>query len=177
MEGLILTIGHSNRTAAEFLTLVGAARIETIVDVRTIPRSRAHPHFGREILMTTLADAGIGYVYCAALGGRRARSRVIPPEVNAFWENQSFHNYADYALSPEFGMALNELREIGRPSRCAVMCSEAVWWRCHRRIIADYLIASGVSVLHVLGANRIEPAKLTASARIGPDGRVRYPAA
>jgi uncharacterized protein (DUF488 family) len=105
----------------------------------------------------------------------RGRSTEVPPEVNAFWENQSFHNYADYALSDQFGAALSGLMELSSSRRCAIMCAEAVWWRCHRRIIADYLLAGGREVFHLMGAERVEPAKLTPAAEI-LDRKIVYPA-
>jgi uncharacterized protein (DUF488 family) len=109
----------------------------------------------------------------AALGGLRARQDV-PPAVNAFWQNQSFHNFADYALTPAFRSALVRLRELGHERRCAIMCAESVWWRCHRRIIADYLIAAGETVFHILSAHRVEPARLTEAAKTGADGSLVY---
>jgi uncharacterized protein (DUF488 family) len=96
--------------------------------------------------------------------------------VNAFWQNQSFHNYADYALTPPFRGGLARLRELGHERRCAIMCAEAVWWRCHRRIIADYLIAAGESVFHLVGKDRIEPARMTDAAKPEPDGSLSYAA-
>jgi uncharacterized protein (DUF488 family) len=98
----------------------------------------------------------------------------VPPELNGFWQNDSFHNYADYALSDEFGAALTELLRISSSRRCAIMCAEAVWWRCHRRIIADYLLAHGRTVCHVMGSDRIEPARLTSAAEV-EDGKILYP--
>ncbi len=171
------TIGHSNRTTAEFLELLEAAGIQVVVDVRTLPGSRSNPQFNEDVLAASLASTGIRYERLAELGGLRRRSRHVAPEVNGFWENRSFHNYADYAMGPEFASGLAALRELARNRRCAIMCSEAVWWRCHRRIIADYLLASGAEVLHVMAAKRIEPAKLTSAARVHPDGHVSYPAA
>ena len=100
----------------------------------------------------------------------------MPPSVNGFWSNESFHNYADYALSPQFHAGLQHLRNEGRAQRCAMMCSEAVWWRCHRRIVADYLIAAGESVVHIMGEGRLEPARLTEGALVQGDGTVVYPA-
>ncbi len=170
------TIGHSNRTMAEFLELLEPSGIEIVVDVRTLPGSRANPQFNDDALAAALARARVRYERVAELGGLRRKSRDVAPEVNGFWENRSFHNYADYALGPEFAAGLARLRELGRSSVCAIMCSEAVWWRCHRRIIADYLIASGEDVLHILGATRTEPARLTEGARVHPDGHVTYPA-
>src|SRR6185312_7917602 len=107
-----------------------------------MPRSRTNPQFNAETLPVSLADFQIGYEHMAALGGLRGRSKTIPPVVNGFWENQSFHNFADYAMTDAFREGLAHLRNRGHERRCAIMCAEAVWWRCHRRIVADYLIRS-----------------------------------
>src|SRR5690606_1103869 len=109
-------------------------------------------------------------------GGLRGRAPDLPSDVNGLWENRSFHNYADYALSDPFQEGLEQLIAEGREKRCAIMCSEAVWWRCHRRLIADHLIARGEAVFHILDLGRIEPAHLTRGAVIGPDQRISYPA-
>ena len=101
--------------------------------------------------------------------------RDVSPETNAFWDNASFHNFADYAMSEEFRSGLERLRELGQATRASVMCAEAVWWRCHRRIIADYLIAAGEAVFHILGPGHIDPARLTPAARAGPHGMLTYP--
>jgi uncharacterized protein (DUF488 family) len=171
------TIGHSTRAIPEFVALLQAAGVHLVVDVRTVPRSRTNPQYNRDVLPETLAGYQIGYEHIAALGGLRGHRADVPPQVNAFWTNQSFHNYADYAMSAEFRAGLARLREIGHVRRCAVMCAEAVWWRCHRRIIADYLIAAGESVLHILSADSIKPAAMTEAARPGPEGALVYPAA
>ncbi len=170
------TIGHSTRSLAEFVELLAAANIATVVDVRTVPRSRTNPQFNRDTLPEALALFEIGYAHIAALGGLRGKSRELAPEVNAFWRVQSFHNYADYAAGAAFRSGLGELRKLGHARRCAIMCSEAVWWRCHRRIIADYLIAQGETVLHILTKGRIERARMTDGARSQPDGSLIYPA-
>ena len=145
-----------------------------VVDVRTVPRSRTNPQYNRDALSESLTGAGIGYEHIAALGGLRGRSRDIPPVVNAFWENASFHNFADYAMSDAFREGLARLRALARDKRCAVMCSEAVWWRCHRRIIADYLLHCGEAVFHIVGAKRVEPARMTPSAKPGSDNSLTY---
>lgn len=145
-----------------------------VVDVRTVPRSRHNPQYNEEALGAELAGYQAGYTRMADLGGLRARSTTVPPEVNALWDNQSFHNYADYALSPQFHEALNELLATALTRRCAIMCAEAVWWRCHRRIITDYLIARGRDVFHLMGEDRVVPAKLTPGAHVnGVD--ITYP--
>jgi uncharacterized protein (DUF488 family) len=168
-------IGHSNRGLEDFLKLLGGPGIRLIADIRTVPRSRANPQFNKDTLPEALAARGISYEHLASLGGLRGKSKDLPPDLNGFWENESFHNYADYALSEEFGAGLARLIELGRERRCAMMCSEAVWWRCHRRIVADHLIARGETVIHVMGAGRLEPARLGAGAVIRPGGAVVYP--
>jgi uncharacterized protein (DUF488 family) len=170
------TIGHATRPVGEFTELLTDAEVRLIVDVRTVPRSRTNPQFDREALASSLAGFDIDYRHIAALGGLRPRQREIPASVNAYWENQSFHNYADYAMSGEFRSALDELRQLGHASRCAIMCAETLWWRCHRRIIADYLLAAGESVFHILRAGHIEPAQITPAAKRRPEGVLIYPA-
>lgn len=171
----IFTVGHSTRTIPEFVDLLRTGPVGLVVDVRTVPRSRHNPQYNEDALQAELAAYQIGYCRIAQLGGLRARSREVMPAVNGFWENRSFHNYADYALSKEFAEGLVRLIDIAALRRCAIMCSEAVWWRCHRRIIADYLLARGWTVLHLIGTNRVEPARLTPAARI-EDGAIVYPA-
>ena len=173
-EPPIFTVGHSTRSIQEFADLLRAGPVELVVDVRTVPRSRRNPQYNEEVLAAELADYQIAYCRMADLGGLRGRS-TVPSEVNGFWENQSFQNYADYALSDQFAAALAELLRISSSKRCAIMCAEAVWWRCHRRIIADYLIAGGRTVLHLMGADGIEPARLTPAATL-EDGKLVYPA-
>jgi uncharacterized protein (DUF488 family) len=170
------TIGHSNRSPKEFVELLGGPHIDLVVDIRKIPRSRSNPQFNADTLPQILATADISYEHAAALGGLRGKTRTLPPDVNGFWTNESFHNYADYALSPEFHTGLSHLLKEGHTQRCTIMCSEAVWWRCHRRIVADYLIASGETVFHIMGKGRLTPARLTPGAVVRPDGKVVYPA-
>ena len=171
----VYTIGHSTRTIAEFVGLLRLREVEMVADIRTVPRSRTNPQYNLDTLPDALAEWQIGHVYIAELGGLRGKSECVPPEINAFWTNQSFHNYADYALSDRFAGGLAKLLELSRDRRCAIMCSEAVWWRCHRRIVADYLLNAGIPVFHLMAPARIEPAKLTESAV--PDGSsLLYPA-
>jgi len=170
------TIGHSTRPMSEFVDLLDTQQIRLVVDVRTIPRSRANPQYNHDVLAEALAQHQVGYEHLAALGGLRGRKPDISPSVNAFWQNQSFHNYADYALTEEFRAGLARLRVLGHERRSVIMCAEAVWWRCHRRIIADYLLAAGETVFHILGRDRIEPARLTGAARPAPDMSLTYPA-
>jgi uncharacterized protein (DUF488 family) len=169
------TIGHSTRPISEFLGILSDAEVQLVVDVRTIPRSRTNPQFNSEVLANSLSSFEIDYVHVAALGGLRGRNRHVPAEANAFWENRSFHYYADYAMSKEFQSALKRLRGLGHARRSAIMCAEAVWWRCHRRIITDYLLATGETVFHILGRNHIERARITDHAKLGPTGILHYP--
>jgi uncharacterized protein (DUF488 family) len=170
------TIGHSTRPIGEFIDLLNENGVRLVVDVRTVPRSRTNPQYNSDVFARSLSAHGIGYEPMASLGGLRGRRRDVAPDINGFWENQSFHNYADYATGEEFRAGLAKLRELGHATPTAIMCAEAVWWRCHRRIIADYLIAAGETVLHILGPGHVEPARLTEAAKPGPDGVLTYPA-
>ncbi len=170
------TIGHSTRSIAEFAESLRIAGAQLVVDVRTIPRSRTNPQYNSDTLPKTLSDFQIRYEHIAALGGLRGHKPAVPENMNAFWQNQSFHNYADYAMSESFRYGLTTLRNLGHLTPCAIMCAEAVWWRCHRRIIADYLITAGETVFHILGINRIERARVTDAARSGPGETLIYPA-
>jgi uncharacterized protein (DUF488 family) len=169
------TIGHSTRTIGEFTALLAEAAVQVVVDVRAQPRSRKNPQFNIEALPGSLADFGMDYRHIAELGGRRHRPRGAPASLNALWRNESFRNYADYAMTSEFAAGFAALRDLATSGRCAVMCSEAVWWRCHRRIIADYLLADGFTVLHILKPREVEAAELTSGATRLPDGRLLYP--
>lgn len=175
MPHRFFTIGHSTRPISEFVDLLKTAEVGLVIDVRTVPRSRTNPQYNIETLRETLSEFQIGYEHIAALGGLRPRNQDVPSETNGFWENQSFHNYADYAMSEEFRGGLVRLRGLGHVRACAIMCAEAVWWRCHRRIITDYLIAAGEEVFHILGPNHIDPARITPEAKTGPGGRLTYP--
>ena len=170
------TIGHSTRQVAEFVDLLRSAEIRLVADVRIMPRSRTNPQYNRDELPGALAEFRITYDHIAALGGLRGKEHGIPPAVNAFWDNDSFHNYADYAMTAPFRSGLDALRTLAHGQRCAIMCAEAVWWRCHRRIIADYLLHEGETVFHILGKDRLEPARMTEAARPGPNGGLVYPA-
>ena len=159
------TIGHSTHPVERFIEMLRAAGAGFVADVRTMPRSRTNPQFNADVLPAALAQADIGYEHIAALGGLRSRRREVESEVNAFWENASFHNYADYAMGDAFHAGLEHLRAIGRERPCAIMCAEAVWWRCHRRIIADYLLAAGEDVRHIMADGTVTQASLTSGAR------------
>jgi len=171
----IFTIGHSNRTQSEFVDLLRASRIELLVDVRKLPGSARHPQFDEDALGEALAAEGIDSHRAVGLTGRRPVSKDVPFEVNGWWENRSFHNYADHGLSEEFRDALARLLEQACERRTAVMCSEAVWWRCHRRIIADHLLAHHADVRHILGKGHVDVAQLSAGAVTTEDGDVTYP--
>jgi uncharacterized protein (DUF488 family) len=170
------TMGHSTRSIGEFIELLAASEIGLVVDVRSIPRSRTNPQYNSEALAKSLSKFQIAYEHIAELGGLRKRAHDIAPSVNGFWENQSFHNYADYGMDIKFRSGLVRLRELGSVRRSVVMCAETVWWRCHRRIITDYLLAAGETVFHILGPGKIVPASLTKAAKRQPDGTLIYPA-
>jgi uncharacterized protein (DUF488 family) len=174
-RALLFTIGHSSRSLNEFLDLLGDSRIQFVVDVRAFPRSRTHPQFNEDTLPGALAERGIQYAHLAALGGRRPKSPDVNPACNAYWRVSGFHNYADYALTPPFSEALARLRGLGSAYTCAIMCAEAVWWRCHRRIIADYLLAAGDRVRHIIDSNHVDEGSLSAGAKVLPGGTIIYP--
>jgi uncharacterized protein (DUF488 family) len=171
----VFTIGHSTRPIEEFIRLLQEAEITRVVDVRSIPRSRTNPQFNSDALRDSLAAAGISYQQLAALGGRRHRPRGAPPSPNQLWRHPAFRNYADYALTDAFRDGLDQLKLLAETERCAIMCSEAVWWRCHRRIISDYLLADAVAVTHIMGPGKFDPAALTPGATRLADGRLTYP--
>lgn len=172
----VFTIGHSDRPIGAFTELLVSNGVRLVADVRKLAGSNAQPQFNADVLASSLAPAGIRYQHVAELGGRRPVSTVVPFEVNALWRNRSFHNYADHALGEEFHAGLELLLDRRRDGPIAIMCSEAVWWRCHRRIIADHLLARSIPVAHLLAARRNEPARLTDGAVVRPDLRVVYPA-
>ena len=171
------TIGHSTWPVEAFVELLTTIRINFVADVRTVPRSRTNPQFNRDVLPDALAAAHIAYEHIPTLGGLRGRQPDVLPSTNAFWQNESFHNYADYAMGDAFRSGLAQLLERGQSQVCAVMCAEVVWWQCHRRIIADYLLAAGEVVFHILGLGKIEPACMTDAARLHSSGALTYPVA
>jgi uncharacterized protein (DUF488 family) len=170
------TIGHGTRSLSDFVELLTGVAVTLVVDVRTVPRSRTNPQYNQDTLPQSLEPFQIGYEHIASLGGLRGRARNVPAGLNGFWENDSFHNYADYALSGEFRDGLAHLREFGHARRCAIMCAETVWWRCHRRIITDYLLAAGESVFHILGPGHVDEAHMTAAVERQPGGHLIYTA-
>lgn len=166
----IWTIGHSTRPLDEFLGLLAENRVQRIADVRSHPGSRHCPQYGQAALRDVLVESGIDYQWIHALGGRR-RARADSP--NTAWRNASFRGYADYMQTEAFDLGLNALLDLAREKPTSLMCAEAVWWRCHRSMIADALKARGVRVLHVMGANSVAEHPWTAPARI-VDGRLTY---
>ena len=167
----VFTIGHSDHGPERFADLLGRFGITLLADVRAVPRSRTWPHFRTEEMAAWLRDRGIGYAHIAGLGGwRRAR----PDSRNGAWHNASFRGYADYALTEAFAQALGELEAQAALRPTAIMCSEALWWRCHRRLIADRLVAGGWEVLHISSDAKAEPHGLS-DFGVVEDGRVVYP--
>lgn len=172
MADTLWTIGHSNHDADAFAALLARHEIALVVDVRTVPRSRRHPHFATEAMAAWLPARGVAYRHAPGLGGWRHARRDSP---NGGWENDSFRGYADYALTGEFAAALEELCELARRQRTAVMCSEGLWWRCHRRLIADRLLVAGWEVRHIAPDGKVAPHELTAFAVRQADGTLLYP--
>jgi uncharacterized protein (DUF488 family) len=167
----ILTVGHSTHTSEAFVDLLRGARIELLVDVRRYPGSRRMPWFGAAQLSASLADGGIGYEHAEELGGRRA---PVPDSPNGAWRVAQFRGYADHMATPEFREELARLEAAARERRSAVMCAEADWRRCHRRLLSDALVARGWNVLHLGPGGKLEPHALTAWAVVDGD-RVTYP--
>ncbi len=167
----VWTIGHSTRTLDEFLALLEGCRIEAVADVRRFPGSRRCPWFAREALDAALAARGIRYEWIPALGGRR---KARPDSINTGWRNASFRGYADYLDSADFAQGLQALLELAH-RRTALMCAEAVWWRCHRAIIADVLSLRGIDVVHIVDATHHVMHPFTSPARI-VQGSLTYPA-
>jgi uncharacterized protein (DUF488 family) len=170
----LFTVGHSNHTLADFLALLTENQIEHLADVRRFPGSRRYPHFGSISLAASLAAAGIGYTHFPELGGRRSGRAVSSP--NSAWRIAAFAAYADYMLSDEFKIAFNELRTQADQTRTAIMCAEALPWRCHRRLIADQFIAQGWQVQDIISTGTTKPHLLPDFAVIN-NGQVTYPAA
>jgi uncharacterized protein (DUF488 family) len=168
----ILTIGHSTRPFEELVALLRAHGVTRLVDIRTVPRSRANPQYDRATLPRALRARKIHYTHLASLGGLR---RARPDSPNGAWRNASFRGYADYMQTPEFDAALDELIALAEQEPVAIMCAEAVPWRCHRSLVADALTARGIEVAHVMSATRANPHRMTSFARIRR-GKVTYPA-
>jgi uncharacterized protein (DUF488 family) len=168
---LLYTVGHSTRSFAELVETLQAHGIETLVDIRAFPMSRRLPHLNRESLEGSLPAAGIRYFWKKALGGYRKKIREDSP--NVALRNESFRNYADYMLTPEFENAMAELISLGEGSHTAYMCAERVYFRCHRMLISDWLLAHGHEVMHIDGTGPVKTHRLTAEART-VDGQLIY---
>jgi uncharacterized protein (DUF488 family) len=166
----IYTIGHSTRTSEQFLELLKAHGIQQIVDVRTVPKSRYNPQFGKEALAASLEQAGIAYTHLEKLGGLRHTSKA---SVNLGWQNASFRGFADYMATPEFQAGLDELKALAEKKTVAIMCAEAVPWRCHRSLIADALTTQGWQVLHIQSRKTASPHELTPFLKV-QDGKLTY---
>jgi uncharacterized protein (DUF488 family) len=167
----IHTVGHSSHSAEAFLTLLRSHDIRQIADVRLIPKSRRHPQFSDRELPAWLSDSGISYRHFRDLGGRR---RPVRNSVNTGWQVEAFRGYADYMQTPTFEAAISALLAFAGQGRTAVMCAEAVWWQCHRRLLADFLTVRGIPILHVLPSGPAKPHELSEFARVGATG-VTYP--
>ncbi len=167
----LYTIGHSTRPLDEFIAVLQAHSIQTLVDIRSIPMSRRLPHFNREALEKTLSEVGIRYVWLKELGGRRKKLRDDSP--NVALRNDSFRNYADYMLTEDFARGIAELIKLAEQSRTAYMCAERVYFRCHRMLVSDWLVAHGREVLHIDGTGPARKHRLMTEARV-IDGQVIY---
>lgn len=173
----LFTIGHSTRSAPELIAILQGFEVTRVVDIRSIPRSATHPQFESATLESALRRAQLAYTHLAALGGRRPKSKLVADAVNAGWRVRAFHNYADYAQSQAFQVGLRELLKMASREACAILCAEVLWWRCHRRIVTDYVLAHGVPVTHLFNASKSEAASLTPFAVIDDGGRcISYPA-
>src|SRR5437773_11253086 len=171
MISRIWTIGHSTRTIDDFISLLEENGIKALVDVRSLPGSKRYPQFNREALSESLNARGIRYEHFPELGGRR---KSKPDSRNTAWRNISFRGYADYMETEEFRKGVERLLDLAREAGpAAIMCAEAVWWRCHRSLISDYLKARGIEVIHILNADKTEPHPFTAAARI-VNGKLSY---
>jgi uncharacterized protein (DUF488 family) len=168
---VVLTIGHSTRTLEDFITLLQKYDVQKVVDIRTIPRSRHNPQFNREELPNSLKTVGIGYVHMSGLGGLR---HSVPDSPNTGWRNLSFRGFADYMQKEEFEKSLQELIELAKTERLALMCAEAVPWRCHRSLIADALSVRGVQVKHILSLTSLRSHKITSWAKVNGT-HITYP--
>lgn len=169
----LFTIGHSNHSTEQFVDLLQSHQAEALIDIRRFPGSRKLPHFNRELLSAALKKSGIDYEWIEALGGRRPRRKGFDSP-NSGLRNDSFRNYADYMLTDEFLIGMNKLKEIAGAKRTAIMCAESVFWRCHRRLVSDFVVANGGTVQHIFSTGEAKPHSLTAEARV-EDGILSYP--
>jgi uncharacterized protein (DUF488 family) len=170
VETRIWTVGHSTRSAEEFKEILGTNRIEALVDIRGFPGSRRYPQFNKVELSRTLDALGIVYSHSPQLGGRR---RPNPHSKNTAWKNASFRAYSDHMETEEFKQGIDKLLELAREKRTAFMCAEALWWRCHRSLIADFLKSKGYEVMHILDTRHTEAHPYTSAARV-VDGQLSY---
>ena len=168
----LFTIGHSNHSLERFLALLVQHEVEALVDIRRFPGSRKHPHFNRDNLTVALPKLGVEYHWLEALGGRRHMQRDESPNLGL--ENNGFRNYADYMLTDEFREGVEQLLEVARQHRTAIMCAEGLFWQCHRRLVSDFLVANGVTVQHIMPSGELRPHTLTDGAVI-EGGQVTYP--
>ena len=174
MKPNLFSIGHSNQPLDRFLGLLVEQRIEALVDIRRFPGSRKYPHWNQKNLAASLQEAGIEYRWIEALGGRRRPSKSAPASPNLGLRNESFRSYADYTLTSEFHLAEGMLLEIATHKRTTMMCAEAVYWRCHRRLVSDFLLANHVTVQHIFPNGEVRPHKLTEGGKV-EQGHVTYP--
>lgn len=175
MSQTVFTIGHSTHSLDRFLELLAQHEIGALVDIRRFPGSRKHSHFNRDNLAAALPKAGVQYQWLEALGGRRHKKADAVPSTNLGLRNQSFRNYADYMLNDDFRKGIEKLLKIARKKPTAIMCAEGLFWRCHRRLVSDFLIANGVTVQHIMPSGELRPHTLTTGGVI-ESGRVTYPA-
>jgi uncharacterized protein (DUF488 family) len=168
----IFTIGHSTRSLETLVALLRQHGVRQVLDVRTVSKSRRNPQFDTAALAESLPRFGVRYSHLARLGGLRHARRDSP---NTGWQNESFRGYADYMATPPFGQGIDELLELAAAAPTAIMCAEAVWWRCHRRLVSDALTVRGVDVRHIVGDGPAERHELTEFARVDRDGQLSYP--
>jgi uncharacterized protein (DUF488 family) len=169
----VWTVGHSTQPFDAFVALLAACDIAQVADIRAVPRSRRQPQFDTDALARSLPERGVAYAHLPRLGGWRQRNADSP---NDAWRNLSFRGYADYAMGEEFADGLAQLRGLAAEQRTAMMCSEALWWRCHRRLIADRLLVAGDTVCHISSRGRVSEHQLTPFASVEPDGLITYAA-
>jgi uncharacterized protein (DUF488 family) len=168
----IWTVGHSTHSFDAFVALLTAHGIALLADIRSVPKSRRHPHFDTDALARSLPDRDLTYLHLPRLGGWRHAGASSP---NGGWRNESFRGYADYAMGDEFAKGLAQLRELAAAQPVAMMCSEALWWRCHRRLVADRLVVAGDTVCHISSDGHASAHQLASFAVVGADGQITYP--
>ena len=183
----LFTIGHSTRSQEEFLSLLGEFKIKVLIDIRRFPGSRRFPHFNRQSLEKTLPQAGIEYIWLENLGGRRSAEGETSPNgrsgpdivnsLNTGLKHPAFRNYADYMQTELFHLVVNQLLSIASTKPTVVMCAEKLFWKCHRRLLCDYLVSHGCLIEHIIESGRLQPHELSAGAVITSDLRVIYPSA